>query len=173
MTYAEIQLHLNCLRRKWHNMKQLCYGNGNRDRTDWCYKDKGIGVCDEWNNSFEAFFDWSIANGYKPGMKLERIDKDVDFTPDNCRWVEVLDKSKDTRDILASNLRTCRVRAGKSLRTVGKEIGASAAVMSNWELDKSSPNVVWLRKLADYYGVDVGDLLDKNLAAQEGSECRS
>lgn len=51
------------------------------------YGGRGIKVCDEWLNSFEAFRDWSFANGYAPELSLDRINSDGNYSPSNCRWV--------------------------------------------------------------------------------------
>lgn len=163
MTYAELQTYVNCLRRRYHNMKQLCYGQGNGCRTEKCYRGKGISVCDEWLDSFESFFDWSVQHGYETGKKLERIDKDGNFCPDNCRWVTMLDKSKDTEDVIASNVRTLRVRSGKTQREVANAVGIGTASICNWELGRSAPSMKKLLKLAEYYGVDICDIVSPKL----------
>lgn len=51
------------LYRVWNSMKQRCYNSN--DKFYYCYGGRGIRMCDEWLNDFQAFYDWSIANGYK------------------------------------------------------------------------------------------------------------
>ncbi|MCK5245023.1 MAG: hypothetical protein KAJ90_07110 [Desulfobacterales bacterium] len=63
------------------------------------YGGKGVRVCDEWTNSFEAFRDWSMENGYGPELQIDRIDSSGDYCPENCRWVTALVNMRN-RDVV-------------------------------------------------------------------------
>lgn len=79
----------------WANMKARCY-DPKTNRFE-CYGGRGIGVCDEWME-FRPFFDWAIANGYKLGLSIDRIDNDRGYSPDNCRWVTRKAQQKNKRN---------------------------------------------------------------------------
>ena len=40
--------------------------------------------CEEWRD-FDSFYEWAIKS-YEKGKRLNRIDKNKDFAPDNCVW---------------------------------------------------------------------------------------
>lgn len=74
------------LRNIWNNMKHRCYSDNRKD--SHVYSEKGIKICEEWLNSFETFYSWSLDNNYDNHLQIDRINPDEDYCPDNCRWVE-------------------------------------------------------------------------------------
>lgn len=62
------------------------------------YAKRGIEICDEWKNSFPTFYKWAIANGYKEGLEIDRINNNGNYEPDNCRWVTKSENCNNRRD---------------------------------------------------------------------------
>lgn len=81
----------------WSTMKSRCSQN-NCDRKGFeDYGGRGITVCDEWQNSFEAFRDWSLANGYADHLTLDRILVNGNYEPGNCRWITRSNQMRNCR----------------------------------------------------------------------------
>lgn len=89
------------LYRVWNTMKQRC--NNPRDLEYKNYGGRGIKVCEEWENDFRSFYDWSVKNGYvscdtKSDISIDRIDVNADYSPDNCRFVTMHIQSRNKRN---------------------------------------------------------------------------
>jgi hypothetical protein len=70
----------------WYQMIRRCH-NPNHQNYD-VYGEKGIFVCEEWRNDYTTFYEWSLKNGYKDGLTIDRIDGTKGYNPNNCRWVD-------------------------------------------------------------------------------------
>lgn len=71
---------------KWYDMRKRC-NNPNVDRYNQ-YGGRGIKVCNEWDMSYDIFVEWCLANGYKDGLSLDRINVDGNYEPSNCRFIQ-------------------------------------------------------------------------------------
>ena len=54
-------------------------------------------MCEEWDNSFSAFEEWSLANNYGPKMTIDRLDSRGNYEPSNCEWVTKAENGRRMR----------------------------------------------------------------------------
>jgi len=86
-------LHKHPLYKVYDAMKQRCFNKNNKQYKD--YGGRGITVCPEWINGFQNFFDWAMRNGYKKGLHLDREKNDLDYSPQNCRFVTQAENNRN------------------------------------------------------------------------------
>lgn len=102
----------------WENMRQRCNNPKSKPYPNYC--GRGIKICAEWENSFEAFKAWALETGYDYDapygkLTLDRIDCNGDYCPENCRWVDM--------KVQADNRRSGRSKIGQY--TAAREVGAT------------------------------------------------
>lgn len=81
----------------WVSMNRRCYDAKYRSYAD--YGAKGVTVCQEWRDSFEAFY---ADMGDRPeGQTLDRIKNEFGYSPGNCRWATKLEQARNkTNNVL-------------------------------------------------------------------------
>ena len=67
----------------WKNMMGRCYNLKNKHYKS--YGGRGISVCIDWQD-LANFVSWAEST-YIEGMTMDRINNDLGYHPDNCRWV--------------------------------------------------------------------------------------
>lgn len=95
------------LYRIWAAMKQRCYNKNAQNYKH--YGGRGITICDEWRNNFEAFCEWALTHGYKDpplnaghnrsrSLTIDRINNDKGYSPDNCQWITLSENISKKRE---------------------------------------------------------------------------
>ncbi|MFZ4302697.1 hypothetical protein ACOZE3_32905 [Streptomyces cinereoruber] len=69
----------------WAGIKDRC---GRPAHPSWHrYGGRGVNVCEQWRNDFQAFRGWALDHGYADGLECDRVDPDAGYNPENCRWI--------------------------------------------------------------------------------------
>ncbi|MEH7181090.1 hypothetical protein V7108_24985 [Neobacillus vireti] len=79
----------------WDTMKARCLRPNSKDYKN--YGARGITICEEWRNQFEAFYMWAMDYGYEPHLTLDRVDVNGKYEPTNCRWATTKEQGNNTR----------------------------------------------------------------------------
>lgn len=98
----------------WCDILRRCYDDKNKYYKD--YGARGIGVCDAWRHHPDMFVDWAKRNGYQKGLQIDRIDNNLGYSPDNCRFVEAHTNTNNRRI-------TVKFSNGESVAEVCRSVG--------------------------------------------------
>lgn len=78
----------------WGVINQRCMNPRNLGFKN--YGARGITVCAEWSESFEAFLQ-DVGSRPGPGYSIDRIDNNRDYEPGNVRWATKQQQTRNTR----------------------------------------------------------------------------
>ena len=124
----------------YKGMKARCYRSSCKDYKN--YGGRGIKICEEWINTervslgqhysncskgFLAFHEWSLSNGYKDNLTLDRIDVNQGYCPENCRCITAEEQHSNTRKTIIykgerKTIKQCCIELGLNYNTVMSRI---------------------------------------------------
>ncbi len=78
----------------WRGARQRCTTNP-RSPHYKMYAGRGISFDSCWDE-YSTFRDWAMANGYREGLSIDRVDNDLGYSPKNCRWASAKQQQRNT-----------------------------------------------------------------------------
>jgi len=111
----------------WSGMKKRC--NSKKAHNYELYGGRGISVCTEWSKSFIEFYNWSIKNGYKIGLSIDRINNNKNYNSENCRFTTTKINSQNQR---RSRIWTVDGRRFSSSLDASKYNNVSKVTLQRW-----------------------------------------
>ena len=85
--------------RSWHKLKQRCLNKNNSHYHR--YGGRGIGLCEKWL-TFEGFLEDMQERPI--GTSIERINNEMGYFKENCKWANVSTQSTNRRRAIKSEL---------------------------------------------------------------------
>lgn len=94
----------------------------------------GIKICQDWTDSYEAFRDWALANGYSDTLSIERKNPLGDYEPNNCTFITMKDQQ-------SNKLNTIRLPDGSMAWDLAQSNGITRAAFDKrlkmgWDMYK-------------------------------------
>jgi hypothetical protein len=90
----------------WKSMRDRCRNPKNRQ---WnYYGGRGISICERWDH-FPTFV--ADMGERPPGHSLDRIDNDLGYSPENCRWADRKTQQRNQRRAVYVEIEGARYRA--------------------------------------------------------------
>lgn len=123
--------------KRWKDMKARCHNKNN-----CCYGRYGgrkIGVCARWSGK-DGFlnFQEDMFFSYRKGLSLDRVDNNKGYSPENCRWSDLVVQSNNRR----SNRNLTHNGETQSLAMWSKTLGINQNTISSrlkrgWSISKA------------------------------------
>jgi hypothetical protein len=117
--------------RVWRDMRSRCEIPSHPSFPD--YGGRGIGICDRWRESFEAFL---TDMGARPlgRFSIDRRDNNGNYNPSNCYWATAEEQSSNTRQNVFVEIEGERLTLSQASRKFDISLGAlKYRLNAGWE----------------------------------------
>lgn len=132
---------------EWARMKRRC--EGRTAYTKQHYTDRGINVCDQWANNFQAFYDHvsELPKYGETGYSLDRISNDRGYEPGNVRWASPVEQANNrTNNVILTHNGETHTQA-EWARIVGiKYSTLQRRLLDGWSVERALSTPVEIQK---------------------------
>ena len=111
--------------RIWTGITKRCTNPKHKDFHLW--GGKGIKVCERWSRDFANFYA-DMGPKPSPAHQIDRINSDLNYSPDNCRWATPLEQSLNTTKVK----KIVFLGETMSVRQFAKRISRSYFTIYDW-----------------------------------------
>ena len=82
----------------WDAIKHRCLYESQASYLN--YGNRGIGICEEWKNSYDAFYEYvsQLEHFGEEGMTIDRINNEKGYEPGNVRWATRAEQNRHKRN---------------------------------------------------------------------------
>ena len=121
----------------WCHIKYRCFNPKAKNYHN--YGGRGITMCEEWRNDFQAFYDWSMQNGYSDDLSIDRNDNDGNYEPSNCRWATTKEQGNNRRTnrSVTYNGETHTITEWNDMFGFPRGLLYDRIVARNWDIEKA------------------------------------
>lgn len=121
----------------WHSMRLRCLTKGYRDYK--YYGGRGVTVCDEWKNSYDAFRAWAVSSGFRKGVTIDRKENDLGYSPANCKWATMTEQCLNKSSTIMVDFRGERLPLFVLAERFGleKHIVRARVRMQGWSVERA------------------------------------
>jgi hypothetical protein len=119
-------------------MKRRCYNPASKSYQD--YGARGIVISATWLHDFPAFQNWAFANGWKPGLQIDRINNDGPYSPENCRCTDSKTQHRNTRAnriLEAFGEKKCLIEWSEDSRCVVSWMALTSRLRYGWPVEEA------------------------------------
>ena len=97
-------------------------------------------MCDEWKNSYLKFKEFALKNGYKNNLLIDRKDNNKGYSPENCRFANVIESVNNRRNTFYVNYKNKEISFMLLIRKKGLYCHKDAIrsrILRGWNVEKA------------------------------------
>lgn len=123
----------------WKSIKDRCLNCNSSAFHN--YGGRGITICDEWKNDFQAFYDYvsQLPHFGEKGYTLDRINNDRNYEPGNVKWSTEKEQANNRRTnvLITFNNETHTLQQWSEITGINKNVLSDRMNKLHWSVEKA------------------------------------